>query len=132
MLYATRPNTRVSSPAAGSDTDDYGSFDEEELELLNDLLQPHSLPATSDHPDKTCYPSLSITGQPAAQLISVEDSKGQLGDAEEISDLPHVEARADGFQMPALPMETVTDDIVFHVQYADIDKSVPAGIFCYL
>lgn len=45
MLDATRPNTStVSSPAVGSDTDEYGSFDEDELELLNDLLQPHSLP----------------------------------------------------------------------------------------
>ena len=126
------------SPAVSSDIDEYGSFDEEELELLNDndLLQPHPLQlqlAASDHPEKICSPSPSITGQSVAQLFSVEDSEGQPGDAKEVPDFPHVEEAGEGrFQVPGVQVETVTDEIMFEVQYTGIDKSVRAGIFCYL
>ena len=123
---------RVRSPEVGSGSDEYDSFDEEELELLNDLLQSYSLPrqpATRDYPEKICYPSLNITGQ--------SDSEGQFDDAEEEPNLPRVEAKpnlshvgagGDDFQVPELQTETVTDNLC-EVQYTGIVKSVPAGIF---
>lgn len=109
-LHPARVDERPSqaSPrldSADLDTDDYGSFDEEELEILNDLLQVHSLPAGQaanvlPHPQpiSSLYPTLPtlLTDNPPTPASSTtfkpvisqsfEPSEGQFDDPEDDED----------------------------------------------
>lgn len=113
-------------PPHDTDSDEYGSFDEEELELLNDIFE-HSLPAgqasggalpvlnISSQP--ITYPSLDGFAKPVT-LSSLEAFEGQFDDPEYEDD---VEASEQGCQKPRLRRQMAARNDVLEVQ---LDESV--------
>jgi len=125
-------------PLGDTDSDEYGSFDEEELELLNDIFDYSLLqgqasgsalppkPVLNIALQPVTYPSLEAPAIPVA-LSSLEAIEGQFDDPEDEDD---VEASEHGFQKPRLRhlgSQTAARGSVLEIQYESVAQPSTTG-----
>jgi len=138
-----RPSCRPAQQPYDTDSDEYGSFDEEEIKLLNDIFEVHPL-SQGQASESGLYPVLpkpvlNISSQAvtqpsleaSAKLSSLEDFEGQFDGPEDEGD---VEASERGFQKPRLRhlgSQAASRGGVLEVQYESIVQPSTTGISSY-